>query len=74
LSLSPCRVVVLNRWVTDTKEAPWASSTYDLGEIGSEPLPGLDIGEEPLQRRPLHGAAGETAVIVVPTANSFLLA
>jgi hypothetical protein len=51
----PLSGLVLNCWVTDTKEAPWASSTYDFGEIGSEPLPGLDIGEEPLHRRPLHG-------------------
>ena len=49
----------------------------DLGEIGERPgqavdlvndndlnLASLDIGEEPLQRRPLHGAAREAAIVI----------
>ena len=71
-------VVVLNAWVTDTKETLLrVEHLDDLGEVGERAgqpvdlvddhdvdLAGRDVGEQPLQRRPLHVAAGEAAVVV----------
>src|SRR5262245_16005072 len=73
----PIEVVVLNCWVTDTKEASWASSTSTiLAKSASDRvsrstlydnylnLAGLDIGEKPLQSRPLHRAARQASIVV----------
>ena len=79
LSVSrPIEVVVLNDWVTETKVTPARSNDLDeLREVhqrARQPVdlvdhddvdqPLLDVGEQPLQRRPLQRAAGEAAVVV----------
>ena len=72
-------VVVLNDWVTDTKETSCLSNSLDqLGEVGErtgQPIDlidddhvdpsGLNIGQQFLQRRPVHRPAGIAAVVVV---------
>src|SRR5215210_933312 len=74
----PMEVVVLNCWVTETKEAPRPSKTSTIlakfGERAGEPVDlvdhhdidtsRLDLPHEPLQRRALHGAAGEAAIVI----------
>ena len=71
-------VVVLNDWVTETKVTSCRSNTStSLAKSISERLKpvdlvdhdhvdpsGLDVGEQPLQRRALQRAAGEAAVVV----------
>ena len=79
LSVSrPIEVVVLNDWVTETKVTLYAVEHLDqLGEVhqrARQPVDlvdhhdvdqaGLDVGEQPLQRRALQRAAGEAAVVV----------
>ena len=79
LSVSrPIEVVVLNCCVTETNVTLLGIEDLDdLGEIGERPgqpvdlvddddvdPPRLDVGEQPLQRRPLHRGAGEPAVVV----------
>ena len=80
----PIEVVVLNCWVTETNETLMRFEQLDqLGEVGKRPgqaidlvdhhdvdLAGLDVGQQPLQRRPLHGAAGEAAVVVAALTQS----
>ena len=80
----PIEVVVLNCCVIDTKETPCAiEDVHDLGEVrerAGQPvdlvddhridLTGLDVGEEPLQRRALHGAARDTAIVVQSAASA----
>ena len=74
----PMQVVVLNDCVTETKVTSLRVEHVDqLGEVhqrAGEPVdlvddhdidqPGLDVGEQPLQRRPLQRAAGDAAVVV----------
>ena len=74
----PMLVVVLNDCVTETKVTPCASNTStSLAKSISERLqavdlvdhhhvdqPGLDVGQQALQGRPLQGAAGDAAVVV----------
>ena len=69
---------MLNCWVTATNETPVRVEHLDhLGEVGERPGQPVDlvddhdvdqaladIGQQPLQRRPLHVAAGEAAVVV----------
>src|SRR6266496_6262202 len=71
----PIEVVVLNCWVTETNETPWASnSSTSLAKSASERVsrstlydhnlnfPGPDIGQELLERRAVGRAAGIAAV------------
>ena len=74
----PMVVVVLKDWVTQTKVTScWSNTSTSLAKSISErrqPVDlvddddvdpaGLDVGQQPLQRRPLQGAAGEAAVVV----------
>ena len=61
----------------DERGAVRVEHVDDLGEVGQRArqpvdlvddddlhLAGLDVGEQPLERRPLHGAAGEAAVVI----------
>ena len=79
LSVSrPMQVVVLKAWVTrDEGDAVRLEHVHQLGEVGQRAAqavdlvdhhhvhrPALDVGEQPLQRRPLQRAAGEAAVVV----------
>jgi hypothetical protein len=71
-------VVVLNDWVTETKETPWASNvSTSFAKSASErgqPIDLIDddhidpsrlnIDEQLLQRRPIHRPAGKAAVVV----------
>ena len=83
LSVSrPIDVVVLKLCVTQTKVTPCTVEHLDqLGEVhqrARQPIdlvddyyvdqPVLDVGEQPLQRRPLQRAAGEAAVVVAVAA------
>ena len=83
LSVSrPIEVVVLNDWVTLTKVTSLRSNTstslaksiserlkpVDLVDHDDVDQPGLDVGQQALQRRPLQGAAGEAAVVVAVAA------
>ena len=75
----PMDVVVLNCWVTETNgDAVGVEDLDDLGEVGQRAgqpvdlvdhhdvdLAGADVGQQSLQRRPLHGAAGDTAIVVL---------
>ena len=74
----PIEVVVLNCWVTETNDTPFGIEDLDdLGEIGERAgqpvdlvddddidLAGADIGEQQLQGRSLHIAAGTPAIVV----------
>jgi hypothetical protein len=73
-------VVVLNDWVTDTKETSCLSNVSNsLAKSASERVrrstldddhvdpSGLYFGQELLQRRPVHRPAGKAAVIVTVT-------
>ena len=79
LSVSrPIEVVVLKDWVTLTKVTPLpvehldqlgeihqrAAEAVDLVDDDDVDAAGLDVGEQPLQRRALQRAAGEAAVVV----------
>jgi hypothetical protein len=67
-------VVVLNAWVIETNETVLASKTstilgksgqaIDLVDSHHVDASGDDIGEQALQHRPLHVAAGTTGVVV----------
>ena len=74
----PIDVVVLNCWVTETKDTfPLSKIFHDLGEVteracqsihlvddhGVDPM-ALDIRKNPLQGGSFKGAAGDAAVIV----------
>ena len=68
---------MLKDWVTETKEQPAASKPLDEpGEVGERPgepvdlvdddhadATGLDLGQQPVQRRTLQRAAGHTAIV-----------
>jgi hypothetical protein len=70
--------VVLNACVTETKRGAVAVEHLDdLGEVGERAgqavdlvddddvdAPGFDIGSSRLQRRALHRAAGEAAIVI----------
>src|SRR4029453_2249872 len=72
----PIEVVVLNCWVTETNDTPWASnSSISLAKSASErvrrstlyhdlDLAGPDVGEQTLQSRPVKRSAGIAAVVV----------
>ena len=74
----PIEVVVLNCCVTETKDAPLRIEDLDdLGKIGEragQPVdlvdddgidpPRRDVGEQPLQSRPIHRRAGEPAIVI----------
>src|SRR3954452_265974 len=74
----PIEVVVLNCWVTETKDTPWRSTkSNSLAKSPSERvrrstfvdhddvhLAGPDVSEQPLQRRPFGRASGIAPVIV----------
>ena len=71
-------MVVLNCWVTETKETVLSiKNLHKPGKIRQRPgqpvdlvdddrvdPPDLDIGEQALQRRALQGGAGDTAIVV----------
>ena len=69
-------VVVLNDWVTETKETPWASnvSTNLAKSARGQPIDLIDddhvdpsrlhVNEQLLERWPLHRPTGEAAVVV----------
>ena len=84
LSVSrPIEVVVLNCWVTETNDTPLpVEDLDDLGEVGQragQPVDLVDhhdvdrargdVGEQPLQGRALHGAAGDAAIVVAGSAR-----
>src|ERR1700731_4932165 len=74
----PIELVVLNCWVTDTNDTPWASKIStsraksasdrvrrsDLVGDHDVDATGCDVGEQALQRRPFHVATREPAIIV----------
>jgi hypothetical protein len=71
-------VVVLNCWVTETKDTPcWFEQLDQLGEISQRAsqavdlvddddvdLSGSQILKQPLQRRAVGVAAGEAAIVI----------
>ena len=79
----PMLVVVLKACVTETNETLMLVEQLDqLGEVGEragQPVdlvddddvdpPGPDVGQEPLQGRPLQRAAGEAAIVVAVRAS-----
>jgi hypothetical protein len=79
----PIDEVVLNCWVTETKETAGIEDFDDLGEVGEragEPVHLVDhdhvdppcphIAQEPFDRRALHGAPG-IAAMVIKTGEDF---
>src|SRR6266536_2277661 len=74
----PIEVVVLNCWVTETNETPWASNSstslaksandrgqpVDLVDHHHVNASGPDIGQELLERRAVGRAAGIAAVVI----------
>ena len=74
----PIEVVVLNCWVTATKETPRASNTstilaksveragqaVDLVDHHDIDQALIDISQQTLQRRSLHRPAGQTAIVI----------
>jgi hypothetical protein len=73
----PIEVVVLNCCVTDTNDAPFVSrisTILAIGERAGQPVDLVDdddihpscrnVGDQPLQGRPIHRRAGEPAIII----------
>src|SRR5439155_15269084 len=74
----PIELVVLNCWVTDTNDTPWASKiSTSRAKSASERVSrstlvddddidpaSLDVGEQALQSRPLHIATRQPAIVV----------
>ena len=82
LSVSlPIEVVVLNCWVTETNDTPWASNSstslaksakragqaIDLVDDNDIDPVGSNVGEELLQGRAVGGSAREAAIVISGT-------